>query len=386
MALSQAPRPETAHADVELRRVTKRFGAEVLAMDDVSLEIPAGNLVSLLGPSGCGKTTTLRVIGGYEAPDSGQVLLKGQDITDRPPNRRDLGMVFQSYALFPHMNVRANVGYGLKMRRVPGEEIARRVDEALELVRLGGLGNRYPREISGGQQQRVALARAIVIRPSVLLLDEPLSHLDAKLRQDMRREIRELQQQLAITTIFVTHDQEEALTLSDIVVVMDKGRVEQVGSPSEVYEAPQSLFVTQFVGEANILPGHLEDAGPGIVRFVTTDGVAMMATAADAVGAGSPATLAVRPENLRVFAPGDGRAAGYANRFEATVTGLTYRGPTRNVRVRLAPQIDLDVMQQVEVPAPGAPKGSLDYRPGEPVAVAWHAEVGRVIVRNGGRG
>jgi spermidine/putrescine ABC transporter ATP-binding subunit len=378
MALSRV-RP-SGIADVELRRITKRFGAEVLAIDDLSLEIPEGELVSLLGPSGCGKTTTLRVIGGYEAPDSGQILLKGVDVTDRPPNRRDLGMVFQSYALFPHMTVRANVGYGLKMRRVARAESARRVDEALELVRLSGLGDRFPREISGGQQQRVALARAIVIRPSALLLDEPLSNLDARLRQDMRREIRELQRQLALTTVFVTHDQEEALTLSDTIVVMNKGRVEQVGSPLQVYESPSSLFVTRFIGEANILAGRMEDAGPGTVRLALSDGITVIATTSGAVKVGSTAMLALRPESLRVFQPGDGRTGGYANRFDGIVVGTTYLGYTRIVHVRLDPDIHLNIMHLVEDPNATEAGASLEFRTGEPVVVAWRAEASRVIV------
>jgi spermidine/putrescine ABC transporter ATP-binding subunit len=378
MALSQGR--QTGIADVELRRITKRFGAEVLAIDDLSLEISAGELVSLLGPSGCGKTTTLRVIGGYEAPDSGQVLLKGVDVTDRPPNQRDVGMVFQSYALFPHMTVRANVGYGLKMRRVAKEEIARRVDEALELVRLSGLGGRFPREISGGQQQRVALARAIVIRPSVLLLDEPLSNLDAKLRQDMRREIRELQRQLGLTTVFVTHDQEEALTLSDTVVVMNKGCIEQVGSPLQVYESPSSLFVTQFIGEANILSGRLEDVGPGTVRLVLTGGITVIATTSSPVMVGHTAMLALRPENLRVFQPGDGRTGGYANRFDGIVVGVTYLGYTKILHVRLSPDVHLNVMHLVEAPSATETHAPHEFHPGEAVIVAWRAEASRVIV------
>jgi len=376
MALSQA---RSGVADVELRRITKRFGAEVVAIDDLSLEISAGKLVSLLGPSGCGKTTTLRVIGGYETPDSGQILLKGVDITDRAPNQRDLGMVFQSYALFPHMSVRANVGYGLKMRRVAREEIARRVDEALELVRLSGLGDRFPREISGGQQQRVALARAIVIRPSVLLLDEPLSNLDAKLRQDMRREIRELQRQLGLTTMFVTHDQEEALTLSDTIVVMNKGRVEQIGTPLQVYESPNSLFVTQFIGEANILSGRLEDSGPGLVRLATTGGVTVIATTPSPVRVGSTAMVALRPEILRVFQPEDGRTGRYANRFDATVIGTTYLGYTKIVHVRVSADIHLNVMNMVDDPDVAGTGAAHEYHPGEAVVVAWRAEASRVI-------
>ncbi len=239
---------------VRLERVTKRFGP-VLAVDDVSLEIPAGKLVTLLGPSGCGKTTTLRMIAGLEHPSTGRVFIGGGDVTPLPASGRSVTMVFQSYALFPHLTVFENVAYGLRVTKVPDPEMRRQVAAVLDLVGLPQVGARYPAQLSGGQQQRVALARALVMQPKVLLFDEPLSNLDAKLRKHVRAEIRELQQRLAITSIYVTHDQAEALALSDVIVVMNRGRVEQVGTPTDLYRKPATRFVADFIGEANLLPG-----------------------------------------------------------------------------------------------------------------------------------
>jgi putative spermidine/putrescine transport system ATP-binding protein len=237
---------------LQLQGLAKRYGGFV-AVDDVSLSVGRGEAVALLGPSGCGKTTTLRMLAGLIAPDGGTIRVDGADITREPAHRRNMGYVFQSYALFPHLSVARNVGFGLEERRVPRAEAAARVEEALAMVRLGALGGRRPRELSGGQQQRVALARALVVRPSVLLLDESLSNLDAKLRDAMRHEIRDIQRSLGITTLFVTHDQVEALTMCDRIAVMNRGRVEQVGSPEDIYERPATRFVADFVGRANIL-------------------------------------------------------------------------------------------------------------------------------------
>ncbi|MCS7234456.1 MAG: ABC transporter ATP-binding protein [Armatimonadota bacterium] len=238
---------------VRLEGVTKRFGA-VLAVDSVDLHVPPGKLVTLLGPSGCGKTTTLRLVAGLERPTAGRVWIADEDVTDLPAARRGVTMVFQSYALFPHLTVFENVAYGLRVQRLPAAEVRRRVMEALELVGLPETAERYPAQLSGGQQQRVALARALVMQPRVLLFDEPLSNLDAKLRRRVRAEIRMLQQRLGITSLYVTHDQAEALALSDVVVVMNQGRVEQVGIPEEVYRRPRTRFVADFIGEANLLP------------------------------------------------------------------------------------------------------------------------------------
>jgi len=240
-------------AAIKLQQVTKSFDGKVVAVDDVTLDIKAGEFFSLLGPSGCGKTTSLRMIAGFEMPDSGRVHVGGEDITDVPVHRRDMGMVFQSYALFPHRTVAENVAFGLRMRDVPKPEIAKRVAAALAQVALTGLEERRPAQLSGGQQQRVALARALVIEPRVLLCDEPLGALDRKLRQQMQFELKELQQRLGVTLVFVTHDQEEALAMSDRIAVMNRGRVEQVGAPTEIYERPRTRFVADFIGEINLL-------------------------------------------------------------------------------------------------------------------------------------
>lgn len=245
---------------IELRGISKRFG-DVRAVDGVSLSIASGEFLTLLGPSGCGKTTLLRMIAGFERPDDGRVLLDGTDVTDHPPYRRNVNQVFQSYALFPHLNVWKNIAFGLKMKRLGKSEIHRRVTEVLEMVELTGMEKRRPDQLSGGQRQRVALARAAVNRPKVLLLDEPLAALDAKLRQAMQMELKRLQQRLGITFVFVTHDQSEALVMSDRVVVMNQGKVEQSGTPMEVYHQPASEFVGRFVGVANLWEGNVVNGG-----------------------------------------------------------------------------------------------------------------------------
>ncbi|WIM11759.1 ABC transporter ATP-binding protein [Enhydrobacter sp.] len=250
-------------AAIKLQHVTKTFDGKVVAVDGVTLDIRAGEFFSLLGPSGCGKTTSLRMIAGFEMPDTGRVHVGGQDITDVPVHRRDMGMVFQSYALFPHRTVAENVAFGLRMRDVPRPEIAKRVAAALAQVALTGLEDRRPGQLSGGQQQRVALARALVIEPRVLLCDEPLGALDRKLRQQMQFELKELQRRLGVTLVFVTHDQEEALAMSDRIAVMNKGRVEQVGAPTEIYERPRTRFVADFIGEINLLD---DGPRPGALR------------------------------------------------------------------------------------------------------------------------
>ncbi len=247
-------------ASVELRGLVKRFGRDVVAVDHVDLHVDRGELITLLGPSGCGKTTALRMIAGLEKPTEGQVLIDTDDVTRLPAYLRDITMVFQSYALFPHMNVFENVAYGLKVAKRPKDEIAARVAEALAMVGLDGLADRATSALSGGQQQRVALARALAIRPRVLLFDEPLSNLDAKLRKRVREDIRELQQRLGITSVYVTHDQEEALAISDRVVVMRAGKIEQIGSPLDLYTRPASRFVADFIGSANFLPGRYDGA------------------------------------------------------------------------------------------------------------------------------
>src|SRR5512136_2760830 len=254
-----------------LEHLTKKFPArgkqvgEVNAVDDVSISIEKGEFVTLLGPSGCGKTTTLRLIAGFEFPTSGHIIVDNQRLEEVPPNRRDMAMVFQSYAIFPHLNVYENIAYGLNVQRRPQAEIKQRVDHVLELVELTGLEGRAPNQLSGGQQQRVALARALVMEPKVLLMDEPLSNLDAKLREQMRTEIRRIQKRLGITRVYVTHDQVEAMTLSDQIVVMDQGKIEQVGAPDEIYRRPRTRFVADFIGRANFVEGVIRERRDGHV-------------------------------------------------------------------------------------------------------------------------
>src|SRR6187401_833649 len=278
-------------ARLQLSGITKRYG-DFKAADDVSLDIADGEFLVLLGPSGCGKTTTLRIIAGFIEPTSGTVRLGDRDITTLPPWKRNTGLVFQSYALFPHMSVAENIAFGLEMRSMPKAQMAPRIAEALRLVRLDHLGDRLPRQLSGGQQQRVALARALVFRPDVLLLDEPLSNLDAKLRQDVRVEIRELQRKLGLTTVMVTHDQEEALTMADRLVVMNEGSVCQVGSQRDLYERPATRFVAGFVGRSTFLAGTVEAPG----RFRTDGGF----TLACAGGSPGRAVLSLRPERIEI--------------------------------------------------------------------------------------
>src|SRR5947209_5831471 len=280
-------------ADLDLRGLRKHYG-DFYAVREVSLHIADGEFLVLLGPSGCGKTTTLRMVAGFIEPSAGHVRLAGEDVTLLPPWKRNAGMVFQSYALFPHLTVAQNVAFGLEMRKLARADIARRVEETLALVRLGGYGGRLPRQLSGGQQQRVALARALAIRPDVLLLDEPLSNLDAKLRQEVRVEIRELQRQLGLTTVMVTHDQEEALTMADRLVVMNEGSVRQVGSQRDLYERPADRFVAGFVGRSTFLDGTVEAPG----RFRTDGGLAI----ACAGGRPGRAALSLRPERVEIAA------------------------------------------------------------------------------------
>jgi len=289
--------PDFQATPVRLEHVTKRFGA-IVAVDDVSLEIPAGRLVTLLGPSGCGKTTTLRMIAGLEHPTAGRVFIGGEDVTPLPASTRSVTMVFQSYALFPHLTVFENIAYGLRIMKLPPAQVAQKVAQVLDLVGLPGIGARFPAHLSGGQQQRVALARALVMQPKVLLFDEPLSNLDAKLRKRVRAEIRELQQRLGITSIYVTHDQAEALALSDVIVVMNAGKVEQIGTPVDLYRRPATPFVANFIGEANLLPGRYDGrcilVGPYAFPFRQA-GIAP-----------GPVTVMARPEAVAVKTDGEG--------------------------------------------------------------------------------
>jgi spermidine/putrescine ABC transporter ATP-binding subunit len=289
---------KTKPGHVALEGVTKSFD-EVVALDDASLDVAPGEFVTILGESGSGKTTTLLIIAGFEAPTRGEIRLDGRSITRVPAYQRNFGMVFQNYALFPHLRVFENVAFPLRRRHLPNREIRQRVASALELVHLSGLERRYPHELSGGQQQRVALARATVYSPPVLLMDEPLSALDKKLRQNMQRELRHIHRNLGTTIVYVTHDQEEALALSDKIALMRAGRIEQVGTPAEIYERPRSLFAASFLGEANLLFGQVIDSAPaGVVSIRLHNGQLAEATSSSAVTAGSEKVVVVRPESL----------------------------------------------------------------------------------------
>ncbi|MBX6394725.1 MAG: ABC transporter ATP-binding protein [Alicyclobacillaceae bacterium] len=294
---------------VTLQDVTKKFD-EGVGVEHINIHIRPGEFFTFLGPSGCGKTTTLRMIAGFYYPNSGRILFGDRDVTFVPPNRRNTGMVFQNYALFPHMTVFENVAFGLKVRKRPKEEIQQRVERALQQVRLPGMGQRRIDQLSGGQQQRVALARALVIEPDILLLDEPLSNLDAKLREETRAEIKRLQVELGITTIYVTHDQAEAMAMSDRIMVMERGRVQQVGTPMEIYHRPANRFVASFIGETNLLEGTVEAIhGPEVVVRVSPDirlvGLRERANAHVHMAVGSRVTLSIRPEAFRVAGEGE---------------------------------------------------------------------------------
>jgi spermidine/putrescine transport system ATP-binding protein len=316
-----------AQVDVHLERVTKRFH-DVTAVDDLSLEINRGEFFSMLGPSGCGKTTTLRMIGGFELPTAGVIRLGEVEVTGLPPFKRDVNTVFQNYALFPHLTVFENVAFGLRRRKVASTEVARRVGEMLELVELPGYERRRPNQLSGGQQQRVALARALINHPRVLLLDEPLGALDLKLRKAMQIELKRIQTEVGITFIYVTHDQEEAMTMSDRIAVMNRGHIEQLGAPEDLYERPQTAFVAGFLGVSNMLDGVVAGKDGGFVTVTLTDGTQLRAPATGANGA-SEVRIGVRPEKLRVAARTDGEELARSdavNALEGTVLDASYVG------------------------------------------------------------
>ena len=318
-------------AEISLRGLTKRFGSTV-AVDDLTLSLASGELVALLGPSGCGKTTTLRMIAGFETPTAGQVRLGDRDVTDAPPEKRNCGMVFQNYALFPHLTVYQNIAFGLQMRGVDRGQIDRRVVEILDKVGLGGLGGRYPRQLSGGQQQRTALARALVINPSVLLLDEPLANLDAKLREEMRFYIRSLQREFHITTLYVTHDQAEALVLADRVAVLMDGVLQQFDVPETVYRRPQTVAVASFIGLTNLIPGQVTGRSGERLVLETAVGRLTAAGRADLVG-GTQALLSIRPENIALGRWDPAASTDGVNRLRGVVRERTYLGSLYDYRV-----------------------------------------------------
>ncbi len=292
-----------SQAAVQLQNVTKIFPGEVVAVDAMTLDIPEGEFFTMLGPSGCGKTTTLRMIAGFEQPTEGEIFIQGKPVGKTPPNRRPVNTVFQNYALFPHLTVEQNVAFGLRLKRIPAAESKRKVQEALEMVRLPGMEKRKPSQLSGGQQQRIALARALVNEPAVLLLDEPLGALDLKLRKAVQLELKQLQSALGITFVYVTHDQEEALTMSNRIAVMNEGVVQQMGGPREIYEHPLNRFVADFIGETNFLTGKVQEVGDFVQ--VEASGLRMLGAAGTiAIASGQQVTLAIRPEKMNLYAPG----------------------------------------------------------------------------------
>lgn len=318
---------------LELQNIAKHFG-DTDVLNGISISIGKGEFITLLGPSGCGKTTTLRIIAGLETPDEGRVILNGQDVTDSEPNKRDVNTVFQNYALFPHMTVAANIGYSLKLKKRPKDEIKKAVDDALALVQLSGYGKRMPAELSGGQRQRVAIARAVVNRPSVLLLDEPLGALDLQLRRQMQLELKALQKQLGITFIYITHDQEEALNMSDRIAVMKDGRFEQLGTPAEVYDSPRTSYVARFVGTANVLTGTVEAVEDDVLKVACAGGCAGGCAGALRRGysfaPGAPITLAVRSEHVEFTK--DPAACGIA----AVIREKTFAGGMLRIALELS--------------------------------------------------
>jgi len=321
-----------APADVRLEDLRKAFG-DVVAVDSVNLEIHEGEFFSLLGPSGCGKTTTLRMLGGFELPTSGRILLRGRDITHEPPEKRPVNMVFQSYALFPHLNVFENVAFGLRRRHVEKADIERRVGAALELVHLGDFGKRKPDQLSGGQQQRVALARALVCEPTVLLLDEPLGALDLKLRKALQTELKRVQLEVGITFVYVTHDQEEALALSDRIAVMDKGHVEQLGTPEELYDSPRTLFVAGFIGTSNLLPGTVDQV-TGDEALVRLEGGETCLAQASGTRPGDTVAVVVRPEVIDIRPAGVTPGEAPVPALEGELVLSAYLGTSVSHRVQ----------------------------------------------------
>jgi putative spermidine/putrescine transport system ATP-binding protein len=343
---------------LEIEGVRKDYGPHTVVRG-FDLSVDRGEFISFLGPSGCGKTTTLRMIAGFEEPSAGTIRIDGKDVTGLRPNQRNIGMVFQSYALFPNLTVAGNIGFGLKVAKRPAAEIASRVEELLALIKLPHIGGRYPYQLSGGQQQRVALARALAIQPQVLLLDEPLSALDAKIRLSLREEIRALQRELGITTIYVTHDQEEALSMSDRIVVMNEGRVEQIGAPFEIYNYPRTRFVASFVGTLNILSGIIVDPAGG---KVTIDGQEIT-TARGVVDAspGDVRPVALRPEAILLDDAGEGR-----NRLSGEIDEVNFLGAVVRIRVRLTENaVSLDTFNSPNSPPP---------KRGQKVTVSFAAE------------
>jgi spermidine/putrescine transport system ATP-binding protein len=356
---------------LEVQNITRRFG-DFTAVDNVSIAIEAGEFFTLLGPSGCGKTTLLRMMAGFDLPNGGRVLLDGEDISDRPPERRPMRMVFQSYALFPHMTVEGNVAFPLQMAKTPAAEIPVKVQAALEDVRLTGFGKRYPHELSGGQKQRVAIGRALVTHPAVLLLDEPLAALDAKLREEMQIELINLQKEVGITFVYVTHDQTEALALSHRIAVMNKGRVEQLDEPSKIYGFPRTRFVADFIGHCNLFSGSVTANTGGIVTLAVPEMGPVRVATNSALATGASGAIAVRPEKIRIAATGP--ADTIENHYQGTVADLLYMGDVTVYKVTTA------AGTRIEALLANSQSGRAKFfEVGDAVEVSWPVEAGHFI-------
>jgi len=349
--------------------VTRRFG-DFVAVDGVSLDIEAGEFFTLLGPSGCGKTTLLRMIAGFDLPDAGRILLNGEDLADRPPETRPVRTVFQSYALFPHMTVQGNVAFPLKMAKTPPAAAAKKIADALADVRLSGFNNRFPHELSGGQRQRVAIARALVTHPTVLLLDEPLAALDAKLREEMQIELIDMQKEVGITFVYVTHDQTEALALSHRIAVMNRGKVEQVDAPDRLYGLPRTRFVADFIGTCNLLIGPIADRANGAVNIAVRNlGTVKVATSSPSRAEGA---VALRPEKVRLAAAGSSVTAD--NCFAGTVASLLYQGDVTVYRVRADEGLEIEALL-----ANSASGLARFFEVGDRVQMSWAADAGHYV-------
>jgi spermidine/putrescine ABC transporter ATP-binding subunit len=360
VALTTTAEEQGSPPELEIRNLVKRYAASSV-VGPISFSVAAGEFVSLLGPSGCGKTTTLRCIAGFETLSEGSILLNGATIEGQPPNRRNIGLVFQSYALFPHLTIFENVAFGLRLRRVGDAELKQRVGHALDLVGLPDLAGRYPRQLSGGQQQRIAIARCVVLEPRILLFDEPLSNLDLKLRLTMRKELRELQRRLGKTAVYVTHDQGEALALSDRIVVMSNGRIEQIGRPSEIYERPANTFVADFIGSSNLIDAAVVQADASATVIRTDHGLTLRAGPTTRA-IGDRVVAMVRPERVRVIAEGE---SAHENRLNARVQEATYLGQDFHLH------LDVEGKQSLAVVTRGAAAHGL--APGDNVAVTVDA-------------
>ncbi|MBA7707994.1 Vitamin B12 import ATP-binding protein BtuD [subsurface metagenome] len=357
---------------VELRNLVKRFPG-VTAVDHVSLKVEKGKVFSLLGPSGCGKTTALRIIAGLETMDEGDVLIDGKVINDVPAHKRDCSIVFQTLALFPHMTVEANVSYGLEQRKVPKDEIRKRVGEIVDLMGLGGMEKRRPSQLSGGQQQRVALARSLTLNPKILLLDEPLASLDRKLRKEMQVELKRIQREVGITFLYVTHDQKEALSLSDTIAVMDKGKLEQVGTPEEIYETPRTKRVADFIGAGNIFPGKVIASGDGKVQLETEDGLRVIALEDKDIRSEEVTGISVHPELVEVLPEGTGLEGD--NRFRGKIVEMIYQGDFIETKISLG-----QTGEKITVHLSSRLNQKTQFSSGEGVLVHWSPESSNILL------